>query len=147
MARAITRMPTERQSAGVVRAVSVDHDNTPLTYGSILADINNLPLIGHATEPNVLNATWRQATQGRPAGVLIEGASCVGKSRFVHDLAAQVRLRSHHLVFWWAARGIPPDSWLGMVENGFERLNETERVFAAEACAAIDDCSWSVLCR
>lgn len=147
LARAIARMPNESQSAGVVREVSVERGNTPLTYGSILADINNLPLIGRATERNVLNAAWRQATQGRPAGVLIEGASGVGKSRFVHDLAAQVRLRSHHLVFWWAARGIPPDSWLRMVENGFERLNETERVFATEACAAIDDRSWSVLCR
>ena len=48
------------------------------------------PLVGRSAELAQLGACWEQARQGMGQTVLIRGDAGIGKSRLVHDLAAQL---------------------------------------------------------
>jgi len=48
------------------------------------------PLVGRSAELAQLRACWEQARQGMGQTVLIRGDAGIGKSRLVHDLAAQL---------------------------------------------------------
>jgi DNA-binding SARP family transcriptional activator len=48
------------------------------------------PLVGRSTELAQLQACWKQAQQGMGQTVLIRGDAGIGKSRLVHDFAAQL---------------------------------------------------------
>ncbi|PDV99996.1 BTAD domain-containing putative transcriptional regulator [Candidatus Chloroploca asiatica] len=105
-----------------------------------------LPLIGRVRELEGLSEAWQQALVRRPAAVLIEGASGLGKTRLVQEFAAQVRLRASWTVLWLTPRTGAHDIW-ELFEDGVLGAGRTARVYLRAACARLDDQQWHLLCR
>jgi DNA-binding SARP family transcriptional activator len=110
-------------------------------------DFDRLPLIGRDQLFAHLTQAWAQTCQGHPRVLVLEGASGVGKSRLVHELAARVRLRAENLVLWCIARTHAPDQWLRTLGEAFARLAEPQRAFVAAVCHSFDELTWGVLCQ
>lgn len=116
----------------------------PVALGLAAQDTAPTPLIGRGADMAALDQVWQQALTHRPAGVLVEGAGGVGKTRLVQELAATVRLRSSWMVLWLT--GQPGDDYWRMFEQALVSLSEPGRTRVQEVCRDLDDRTWGLLC-
>lgn len=146
LARVVGRLRPERGVQRIPAPLQRVGPAPDLAAEALIADPDRFPLVGRSAELAALQNLWADVLAAQPRGLIIEGASGIGKTRLASELMRQARLRAPHAVLWCAAGAAYSDCWRA-IERGFTQLAPAPQATVARLCAGLDALTWAVICR